>query len=95
MIRRSTLAAMLAGGLMFGGAMLSMPAAAKDKPEAAKAQGNSKAFAHEMGVTQFVRSGMNVDVMLASINLDDQPLSKTNEIDNAAAPVAENGSHSP
>ena len=45
MIRRSTLAAMLAGGLMFGGAMLSMPAAAKDKPEAAKAQGNSKAFA--------------------------------------------------
>lgn len=45
MIRRSTLAAMLAGGLMFGGAVLSMPAAAKDKPEAAKAQGNSKAFA--------------------------------------------------
>jgi TolA-binding protein len=46
MFRKSTLAAVLAGGLMLGGAALPAPAAAKDKKEDAKqAATNSKAFA--------------------------------------------------
>jgi len=46
MIRRSTLAALVAGGLLLGGTALPAPALAKDKKEDAKAAStNSKAFA--------------------------------------------------
>ena len=42
---RTALAVALAGGLVLGGAALSVPAQAKDKTEAPKAESNSKAFA--------------------------------------------------
>jgi tetratricopeptide (TPR) repeat protein len=66
MIRRSTLAAVLAGGLMLGGAALSAPAAAKDKKEETKsAATNSKAFAEAFEPLQKVVYGTPPDYATA------------------------------
>jgi hypothetical protein len=66
MIRRSTLAAVLAGGLMLGGAALSVPAAAKDKKEETKsAATNSKAFAEAFEPLQKVVYGTPPDYATA------------------------------